>query len=247
MIGPGVKEVKMKNILPVILASMVIAAPSLVHGENNDFGEQDRSVIDGLNVTDPDDTNDDAGESDGEESPGEETPGDEGVEVPEDEQDEAPLVGYEDQNLFLMLVQLFLALGVVLFLIYMLLRFMNNRTRSFQANRTIQTLGGTGVGQNRSVQIVRVGDRILVVGVGDTVQLLREITDPEEVERLSHTPETQDFYERPFSKLGSLLNKNRQENEPETQEQAFKSLLDREMTDVKDSQKKIHSAMEEKK
>ena len=233
---------KLINIVTVILALLVLAAPSAAHGEDNNFGEQDRSVIDGLNVTDPEDTND-TGDSPEEE----EAPDEDGVEVPETEEEDAPLVGYEDQNLFLMLVQLFLALGVVLFLIYMLLRFMNNRTRSFQANRTIQTLGGTGVGQNRSVQIVRVGDRILVVGVGETVQLLQEITDPEEVERLSKSPETEDFYERPFSKLGSLLNKNKQGNEPETQEQAFRSLLDREMSDVKDSQKKIHSAMEEKK
>ena len=233
---------KLINIVTVILALLVLAAPSAVHGEDNNFGEQDRSVIDGLNITDPDDTNSTEDTPEGEESP------EDVAEVPEtEEEEEAPLVGYEDQNLFLMLVQLFLALGVVLFLIYMLLRFMNNRTRSFQANRTIQTLGGTGVGQNRSVQIVRVGDRILVVGVGETVQLLQEITDPEEVERLSKSPETEDFYERPFSKLGSLLNKNKQGNEPETQEQAFRSLLDREMSDVKDSQKKIHSAMEEKK
>ncbi|MCY8524149.1 flagellar biosynthetic protein FliO, partial [Bacillus atrophaeus] len=44
--------------------------------------------------------------------------------------------------------------------------------------------GGTSVGQNRSVQLIKVGKRVLVVGVGDTIQLLKEIDNEEEREAI---------------------------------------------------------------
>lgn len=230
--------------LSLFLLLALIGSPAIQANDDN-FGEEDRSVIDGLHL-DESDAEEEPSEGNGEDvvdPPEEEGPPD----MSEEDEDETPLAGYEDQNLFLMLLQLFLALGFVLFLIYMLLKFMNNRSRSFQGNRTIQTLGGTGVGQNRSVQIVRVGDRILVVGVGETVQLLQEITDPEEVERLSKPTEGGEFYEQPMSKLTAFLKRDQSDQGPSRQEDAFRSMLNREMDDVKQSQNKIHSAMKEKK
>ncbi|WP_198154972.1 flagellar biosynthetic protein FliO [Salisediminibacterium beveridgei] len=232
------------KVFSLLLLMMLIASPAIQANENN-FGEEDRSVIDGLN---PDQKEVEEEPTNGSEEDVIDPPEDEGPpDISEDSEDEAPLAGYEDQNLFLMLLQLLLALGFVLFLIYMLLKFMNNRSRSFQGNRTIQTVGGTGVGQNRSVQIVRVGDRILVVGVGETVQLLQEITDPEEVERLSKPTEGGEFYEQPLSKFSAFLKRDQSDHGPSRQEDAFRSLLNREMDDVKQSQNKIHSAMKEKK
>lgn len=245
MISLGVKHVKWIILNCTAILFLLAGSPAILADDNN-FGEVDRSVTDGLQLDETETGESDHSDMENEDlvdPPEEDGPPD----MSEEDEDGAPLAGYEDQNLFLMFVQLLLALGFVLFLIYMLLKFMNNRSRSFQGNRTIQTIGGTGVGQNRSVQIVRVGDRVLVVGVGDTVQLLQEITDPEEVERLSNPPENGDFYEKPFSKLSTMLKKNRTDQGPSSQEDAFRSLLDREMNDVKQSQNKIHSAMEEKK
>ena len=45
-------------------------------------------------------------------------------------------------------------------------------------------MGGTGLGGNRSIQLVKVGDRILIVGVGEDIQLLTEIKDEAERNQL---------------------------------------------------------------
>ncbi|MFC3882561.1 flagellar biosynthetic protein FliO [Bacillus songklensis] len=81
-------------------------------------------------------------------------------------------------------VKMFSAFLFVLGLLYALLKILNKRNRLFQANRVIQNLGGTSLGSHRSVQIIKIGERVLVLGVGESVQLLTEVQDEQEKERL---------------------------------------------------------------
>ncbi|GAK02043.1 flagellar biosynthesis protein FliZ [Geomicrobium sp. JCM 19037] len=48
----------------------------------------------------------------------------------------------------------------------------------------LQNLGGIQLGQQKSVQVIRVGDRFFIVGVGDSIQLLDEIRDEDEIQQL---------------------------------------------------------------
>lgn len=99
----------------------------------------------------------------------------------------APAVStsYGDTNLFLIFLKLIFALLIVLALIYLLYHFAAKRTGRFQASQALKNLGGISVGSNRSVQLVRIGEEILVVGVGDTVNLIKEIKDPQIVDMLT--------------------------------------------------------------
>ncbi|MEK3808923.1 flagellar biosynthetic protein FliO [Bacillus sp. FSL H8-0547] len=81
-------------------------------------------------------------------------------------------------------IKMILATGFVLFLIYMLIKFTAGKNRINASSKYIENLGGTNVGQNRSVQLVKVGGSILVVGVSDSVQLLKEIDDEEECKEI---------------------------------------------------------------
>ncbi|MCT4476878.1 flagellar biosynthetic protein FliO [Peribacillus frigoritolerans] len=72
----------------------------------------------------------------------------------------------------------------VVALLYILLKFINKKSKSYQKANSVENLGGMGLGANRSVQLVKVGGRILVIGVGENIQLLKEIDDPEEYEQL---------------------------------------------------------------
>ncbi len=77
-------------------------------------------------------------------------------------------------------IKMILATAFVVFLIYVLLKFVNKKNKFGSTSRYIENLGGTNVGQNRSIQLVKVGKRIFVVGVSDSVQLLKEIEDEDE-------------------------------------------------------------------
>ena len=98
-------------------------------------------------------------------------------------------------------VKLVVALAIILGLIYLLYRLVSKRTRAFQNYGAIKNVGGVSVGNNRSVQLIRIGEEILVVGVGDSVRLLKEIDDPEIVQTLLNNEEPPDLLQKNVSKL----------------------------------------------
>jgi len=79
---------------------------------------------------------------------------------------------------FMTLIKLIASLAIILGLIYGLYRLLAKRAKVFKQTGPIKTIGGVSVGPNRSVQLIRIGEEILVVGVGESVQLLKEINDP---------------------------------------------------------------------
>ncbi|GEL06668.1 flagellar biosynthetic protein FliO [Salisediminibacterium halotolerans] len=219
--------------------------PSAVSAD--EFGEENQSVIDGLQDSPPET---EAPQEDG--VPDESDTNDPFDQDSTNEEDETEAAGIQDQNMFFLTMQLLLALGAVIFAIYAILKFINKRSQRFNSHRTIQTVGGAGVGQNKSVQLVRIGEKVLVVGVGDSVQLLKEIDDPEEVAAITEEISGNEFYAEPVSKLTSWLKKTGSrysagEKPSASNEEAFKDLLNREMQDVKKSRQKIDSAMEDRK
>ncbi len=81
-------------------------------------------------------------------------------------------------------IKVLLSLVFVLGLLIFVLRFLNKRNQNYQQNSIIRNLGGHSVGAQKSVQLLHIGNQIYVVGVGEDVQLLKEITDPEEIEQM---------------------------------------------------------------
>ncbi|MGM0851537.1 MAG: flagellar biosynthetic protein FliO [Bacillota bacterium] len=81
-------------------------------------------------------------------------------------------------------IKMIFALIFVVALIYFLLKFINQKGRSFKQTKLINHLGGTPLGGNRSVQMVKVGKQVLVLGVGEDIQLLKEIQDEKEKEEI---------------------------------------------------------------
>ena len=77
-------------------------------------------------------------------------------------------------------IKMFIALAFVLMLIYFLLKFVTKRNQLFQQGKSIVNLGGTSLGQNKSIQLIKVGNRVLVVGVGESISLLKEIEGEQE-------------------------------------------------------------------
>lgn len=200
--------------------------------ETNNYGESDRSVIEGLGEEITEDNNAPVFSEESEN---------------EENGNQSVVGGDQGPNLIGLTFQLILALGVVLFLIYGLLKFMNKRARSFSSNQTLQSVGGVGIGTNKSVQLVRVGDKLLVLGVGESVSLLKEIEDPQEVDKMLHE-ESQADLTKPKQAIAAWITNRKNKENPyaEKETDRFQSLLSKEMTEVKKSQDKVHSTLEEK-
>ena len=65
---------------------------------------------------------------------------------------------------------------VIIAIIYYGAKLIASKRRGFQPNQRMQTLAALGVAQNKTVQMIRVGSRIYLVGVGDDVQLMKEFS-----------------------------------------------------------------------
>lgn len=83
-------------------------------------------------------------------------------------------------------LKMLFALIFVIALLYFLLKFINKRTQSYQQTSLIQNLGGTALGGNRSLQMVRVGKRLFVLGVGEDIRLIKEVSDEKEIQEYLH-------------------------------------------------------------
>ena len=69
-------------------------------------------------------------------------------------------------------------------LLYSVLKFVNKKIDLFKSTHLIENLGGTMLGANRSVQLIKIGNRLLLVGVGENIQLLKEIENEQECEQI---------------------------------------------------------------
>lgn len=156
-----------------------------------------------------------------------------------------------EQNTFLIFAQMIVALILVVMLIYFLLRFIGKRSQSFRSTHVLQNIGGVPLGQNRSVQLVKVGERVLVVGVGEDIQLLKEIDNEQEIAKLiEQQQQSLDQLDQPINKLFDLLT-NKKKSKPvvktnNTDKDSFKHLLSKQLDEVSRSQKKVHDAVRER-
>ncbi|MDY0408173.1 flagellar biosynthetic protein FliO [Virgibacillus soli] len=82
-----------------------------------------------------------------------------------------------NQSLGFDLVKMVFALLFVLALIYGLLKFLNKRNKMYQQVKMLDNIGGISLGANKSIQIIRIDSKLFLIGVGDNVELLQEISD----------------------------------------------------------------------
>jgi flagellar protein FliO/FliZ len=71
---------------------------------------------------------------------------------------------------------------LIIALFFIIIKVISQKNRIMMSGRSVKLIGGVSIGQNKSIQVVEVGHSLLVVGVGDNVQLISKIEDAEEIE-----------------------------------------------------------------
>ncbi|MEH6942164.1 flagellar biosynthetic protein FliO [Bacillus sp. JJ722] len=133
----------------------------------------------------------------------------------------------------------------VVALLYFMLRFLNNKNKGFQRDKIIINLGGTSLGSNKSIQIVKIGGNIYVLGVGEDVQLLTQITNETEIEHILSTyNQTVDQKLVPSDVLTKWLKKNK--NESDNNNDQFAEQLKQQLNEMKNNRKQLREEIEKK-
>lgn len=79
------------------------------------------------------------------------------------------------------IVYVIIVLAVIIGLIILLIRFLGTKNKSWFSNPTIRILGGVGLGPNKTLQVIEVGNSVYLIGVGENINLVDKISDPDEV------------------------------------------------------------------
>lgn len=171
------------------------------------------------------------------------------IELDESENTEQTVLTDQDNNtgsLIFSIIRTLFALLLILALIYLLIRFLSRRNKGFNQVKALENLGGISVGQNKSIQIVRIGEKVFMVGVGDNVELLQEIDDKDLIEDLLHNDEQGDFQVNHL--VQSLFKPKSAKNDESNAEpqQKFKSLFSDELEKLKENRLKVKNQQKKK-
>lgn len=144
-------------------------------------------------------------------------------------------------------VRMIFATAFVVALLYFLLKFINKKSRNFKSTQLVENLGGTILGANRSVQIVKIADRLFIVGVGENVQLLKEIDEPNE--RTKILTEYNNKLEQqihPSDIVSKVIEKTKNMQVSKQEGTAFTSLFKAQLDELSKGRKKLFEEMEQK-
>ncbi|GIO21979.1 flagellar biosynthetic protein FliO [Oceanobacillus sp. J11TS1] len=128
-------------------------------------------------------------------------------------------------SMFGQIVRLIVGLVLVLGLVYVVLKLLGKKNGFNQQTNILRNVGGISVGSNKSIQIIRVGKKYYLVGVGDNVELLEEINDPETIELMDQRTE-KDLDASSFFLKGKKEKANKSD-------QSFDQLLTRELKSIR--------------
>src|SRR5699024_7725281 len=127
------------------------------------------------------------------------------------------------------ILKMFFALLLVLALIYVVVKLLSNRHKLNNRITSLENLGGISVGNNKSIQIIRVGQSFYLIGVGENIELLKEIVDPDVINILLSSESTAD--ESVSSLFTSIFHK--QKNSKREESNKFKNQFTKELNKIK--------------
>lgn len=135
-----------------------------------------------------------------------------------------------------------LALLFVVALLFFVLKLVNRNNKKYQSNQMLQNLGGISVGQQKSVQLLKVGNSLFLIGVGEDIHIIKEITDETEQQTLLKMYDDKQEMAVQVPYIAEMFNgiKNKVMKNPTVQpkENAFKNELDEKLNQIKKNRQK---------
>ena len=223
----AVRKINLLLIIFAVVMTVFVASP--VHAEDNVYfcmENKDKCTEDGTPIEDKDATEDKDS-------------------VTESDSKKASKVGVSAWDY----IRTLFALAFVVGLLFFLLKFVNRKNRLYDKNRFMKNMGGLSLGQHKSVQLVAVGGKYYLIGVGEDIRLLKEITDHDEITALiEHYEEvdaspTTGWLEQILSRISKMKRPaNQQEDKATDFSQVFNTRLD----EIKEERKRHISQLTEK-
>ncbi len=93
--------------------------------------------------------------------------------------------GLAPDEMFRSLVQVIVVLILIIGMIIVTIKLLA-KGKGAMSGHSMRLLGGMALGQNKTLQLVEIGNAIYILGVGENIQLIQKIEDADEIELLLH-------------------------------------------------------------
>ena len=144
--------------------------------------------------------------------------------------------GINQSSLFMNLLKMGLALLLVLGLIYLMVKILGRKNQTLQRSKVIENLGGLPLGHNKSIQLVRIGEEVYIIGVGEQINKIDKITD----ESLLHIlEESGEQPEHSMNFVQDILDRFKKEDKTEEQDNSFNQLFEQELKKMQENRSEM--------
>lgn len=141
--------------------------------------------------------------------------------------------------------QLALYTLLIVVLIYGLIKFLAARQKNLQPNQAVKLMGGTPLGNNKSLQLIKVGGQIYLIGVGDEVTLIKEFSEASEITTIEQDFEQQSGLSKNLRAFRKKKSKNLKSDHEEGLEQLFSQSLNKQKTKQQSLEKEFGQGLYE--
>jgi flagellar protein FliO/FliZ len=124
---------------------------------------------------------------------------------------------------FLLVLKIFFYTILIIGMIYGLRKLLVFQQKKLQPNQLFQNLGGTQLGPNKSLQLVKVGRTVYLLGVAEQISLIKELQDPDEILQLESKVEEETFIPKGIKEL--IQSKMNRKSQEDTTQSSFQQLL----------------------
>lgn len=153
----------------------------------------------------------------------------------------------EGESLWLIAGRVILALLLIVALVYGLLKLIQKFSAPQKHTNQLENMGGIPLGSNKSIQMIRVGGKIYMVGVANTIELLTEVTDPGVIASFQERQPSNESMSSFVEYFKSSFNKNaasttERKSQPK-EDRAFASLFKGELETMKQKQADLRNSI----
>lgn len=139
-------------------------------------------------------------------------------------------------SLLISFVKMIFALLLILGLIYIIFKMVGRKKLSLQQSKVIENLGGIPLGNNKSIQLVKIGNEVIVLGVGEDIRMLYKITDESTLSFIEQNQELTEAQTNIFEAIADTFQREKKSNE---EKDSFHQLFTKELDRMKNHRKKI--------
>ena len=221
----------MKKLISLSLVLLILINPIILIAETNDDSVTDFFNRDQTELNEEDESE----QSNGEESINNQ-------QLPID--DNSP-------TLFGLAIRIIAVLALIIGLIYILLKLFNRSSYFNKQSDVLVNLGGISLGTGKSVQMLKVGEKIYLVGVGDDISILTEITDESIKQQLLDRQQSSNLSAQSFLEQFNFKDKLKKSKSTEEQEtdplekRDFAALFKGELESMQEKRAKIRDKSKE--